>query len=131
MENDKKKQQTLGLKYVNLSVGEYLFGRIDKHIRSLKFLNKEGINKREWMASAIREKLATEDVGVDKIPRSKYFNIPVDEHLHSKLEERIGFIKKFRKYSSKQLVLEAILEKLEREEAKTAELVEKRHSSEN
>lgn len=115
-------------KHLNFKLGEHLFGRVDKHIRALKYVKKEGFNKKEWMASAIREKLANEDISIDSVPRDKFFNIPVDPHLHDMLERRIEFIKKFRSYSTKQLIQEAIQEKLEREEAKTAKLIEKLHS---
>lgn len=125
---DKSTEKQSILKPLSLRVEENIFERVDIHVRSLKHLNKQKINKKEWIAKAISEKLANEtEIGIN-IPRAKQLNLKIDLALSEDLDKRVQFIKKFREsFTKKQWIVEAILEKLEREEAKTKESFKEMH----
>jgi hypothetical protein len=115
----------LSSKILSYRVGENVYNRIDEHVRVLKYTDKKAIKKKEWFAAALREKLEREkDLGIFKSPRFKQLQFPIDEELQEKLEKRLSVIRKVRPYTAKELVLEAILEKLEREEMKAKALVD-------
>lgn len=126
MKKDKTKEQMTSIKKVFFQVGEHVNDKVEKHIRTLKFLKKGKISKNDWLAAAIKEKLEHEE-DFDSIPRSHHYNVSLDASLHQQLEKRILFIKKYRSFSSKQLFLEAIFEKLDREAPHTKKIVEQRH----
>ncbi len=105
-----------GTKQFVMHVPEKFFFEIEDHVRSLQYLNGIKINKKDWVAKAIEEKLEKEDgFDVKNIPKERNINVVLEDTLHEKLEKKISFFKKFRSFSKKQFVVEAIAEKLERE----------------
>lgn len=111
-----------------MQVGEQLFSRLDDHIRMLKlFFKNDSQNKNEWVMEAINEKLEREQtVDIRIIPKDRFLSVKLAQPVHQKLEQRINFIRKFRSgFSKKQWVVDAIIEKLEVEEKKSRELLDK------
>lgn len=106
---------------ISFKLGAHISERIDMHLRSLKFLEKKDIKKKEWFAAAIKEKLQKEKKQpvLAQIPQRKHILFPLNEKLYQELQDHISLIKRHCKYSSKELIIEAILEKLEREEHET------------
>lgn len=110
-------------------VGESFHSRLTNHIRTLKYLGRLDRSKHDWMVDAVREKLKREREhahSFKSIPVEKSIHISLDEELKSELENRIALIKKFtaQTYSTKKWVLEALQEKIEREEALTREFAD-------
>lgn len=58
--------QAISLKKVYIRVCEKFFSRIDNHVRALKYINKQGLSKKEWLARALHEKLAKEKNSLEK-----------------------------------------------------------------
>lgn len=113
-------------KNICFKVGKSLYCRLGNHIRALKHLGRHG-SKNDWMVDAIREKLSRETETVKDIPEQKAVNISVDPALRQALEKRVHFIKKFiPKYSAKKWIIEALHEKLEKEELAAKDLAEQR-----
>lgn len=108
--------QPVPAKFLSCKVGEYLYNRLENHVRSLKFLDGN-IKKKEWLANALKEKLKRgKSLSLVNIPKEKHVQFPIDDQLHSELTKRLALIKKYRHYTAKQLLLEAIQEQLDREE---------------
>lgn len=112
---------------ISFKLGEHIYERVERHIRSLKFQEKKDIKKKEWFAAAIREKLVNErkQSKLEQIPQRKHILFPIEKDLYNDLQKHLSLIKKHCPYSTKELILEAILEKLEREESGTKEFVAK------
>lgn len=105
-------------------VGESFHLRLANHIRTLKYMGMLERSKRDWLTEAIQEKLHREEQNahsVKSIPVQRSLHISLDPELRIALEARIDLIKKVtsQPYSTKKWVLEAIQEKIEREEALT------------
>ena|ERR1700722_1233402 len=102
--------------HINYSfkVGENIFIRVEKNVVL------DSISKQRWLLTAIEEKLKNEKrLQKDAIPRERQMVVRIKNSLNKILNKRIETIKKFRKhYSKKQWILEAILEKLDREQSK-------------
>lgn len=115
-----------GKKHYGFKIGEALYNRLDKHIRILRHINKSNVSKGDWLSNALKEKLARESSpSFDNIPKERYLNFKVEKELGDDIEKRIELIKKFRdSYSRKQWVLEAIYEKLEKEEDSSRKILD-------
>lgn len=103
---------------ISFKIGEYVYERIERHIRRLKFQGQKDLKKKEWFTAALREKLEREKNQLDfeRVPQRKHILFPLDKDLHRELQSHLSMIKEHCHYSSKELFLEAILEKLDREE---------------
>lgn len=112
-----------GKKYLHIQVGEHVYDKIHNHVRKLKYLKNQSLTKRAWIHEAIREKLDREK-SISDLPRKKYLSITIDSALNEELEKRMLLIRKFVLVSKKSWVLEALLEKLERDYAAIKELSE-------
>lgn len=133
--SSEKQQRTTSCKLVTIRVGEHFFSRVENHVRTLKYINKLYPKKKEWIAKAIHEKLDREHKEKSfqeeskGIPRTKHINVELDLQINEDLEKRINVIKKVRSgFSKKQWILEAIMEKLELEEAGAQLRAEKIHT---
>lgn len=113
-------------KHYGFKIGEVLYNRIDKHIRILRYINKRNVGKGDWISDALKEKLEREKApSFDNVPKERFLNFKVEKQLGDEIEKRIDFIKMFRdSYSRKQWVLEAIYEKLEKEEDSSKKMLE-------
>lgn len=91
--------------------------RVEDLLYMSKNLRGEIINKQDFVLKAIKEKLNHDHEMPDKIPKEKFLHFKIDKITQKALEEKVSLIKKFRRaYSKKQWILEAIQEKLAREE---------------
>jgi hypothetical protein len=121
-DNDKNNVGTLSLSY-SVTIGDNLHKRIDKHLNLLKNLEDENYTKQQWLMAALKEKLE-KDENLSDIPKARHLRVQVDRNTHKKLESMVNLIKNFRRsYSKKQLLVEAICEKLDREEEKAKKLL--------
>lgn len=121
MENEPKISESTSY---SVQIGEHLFERIDKHVQLLKFLGSSPQNKKNWIISAIKEKLKkVGNIPVQNLPKEKHLTLVLDPQLRNEIEEQITNLKKVRRsYSMKQLIVEAIFEQLAQEE----DLIKKR-----
>ncbi|CAF24144.1 hypothetical protein [Candidatus Protochlamydia amoebophila] len=100
--------------HYNVEIGNFLFKLINDHIHFLKN-SKNDINKKDWVAEAIREKL--QDPESEEDQRTRYLHLQLETDLFEEIDKKMEFLKAFRRsVSKKQWIIEAIFEKLEREE---------------
>ena len=108
----------------SITVGDHLHKRIEKHLCLLKYLENQSYTKQRWLISAFLEKIESENEMDFSSHKSKYLRFKLNKQLQEKIEGKINFIKKFRRsYSKKQWFIEAVHEKLEREEEKAKKLI--------
>jgi len=107
-----------GEKRFSIRINENLHKRFNQHIKCLKNINRRLVTKQNWIVDAFQEKLAHQDDSFSGILNEKLIHFKVDEKLFNELDSKVEMIKKFRSFSKKQWMIEAIYEKLEREEQK-------------
>jgi hypothetical protein len=116
-----------------INIGENLHNRINKHLHLLRHLNSHTITKQKWVEEAANEKLEMEQkLGSASIPCDRYLHFKANKKLNEKIEKRVKVIKQFRKSFSKKLwLVEAIYEKLDRDDLEVKKLLEEKinHSS--
>ncbi len=118
-----------GDKRFSIRINENLHRRFNQHIKRLKNINKSLATKQKWLVQAFQEKLENHDVSSSGILNEKLIHFKLDEQLYKEIEEKVEIIKKFRSFSKKQWMIEAIYEKLDREEQQAKnDLEEKIHS---
>lgn len=102
------------MKNYSLRVGARLYNRIAKHFQFLKHLNNFK-NQREWIEKAVLEKLSRDEEKDlnERIPAEKHLSFKISSELDEKIEEKVELIKKFRSFSKKLWILEAIQEKID------------------
>ena len=106
----------INLKSFSIKIAEYLYKRLSKHFQTLKYIKKSSKTKAKWIEEAFLEKLESEkDFSFDDIPVEKYIHFKMNQELYNKVEERVNLIKRFRNFSKKQWMVEAIYEKLKRQ----------------
>lgn len=112
----------------SLRIGENLYNRVNKHLQLLKHFDNHSNSKQRWLVEAIKEKLEAEQhQGLEGIPKERHIGIRIDQNLSEKIESRVNLIRKFRvSFSKKQWFVEAICDKLERDEKKVKKLLEDR-----
>lgn len=126
MDNDNENLQPEKCSQYSIKIGENLYRRIDKLILLLKHLDVHSRSKQGWIIEAIKEKLETEEqLPPDDLPRERHLGIKLGNRLKQRLDKRVDLHKKFRQsYSIKQWMLEALYEKLDRDEREFRGLVE-------
>lgn len=99
--------------FYTFTVDANLYEKLENHLFALRVT--EGKNtKRAWVAQSIREKLKNDDPSI--IPKEKRLNIAIAEPLLIEIDKRVDLQKQFRtSYSKKQWLVEAIYEKLNRD----------------
>jgi hypothetical protein len=103
----------------SLRIGERLYARIYKHIHFLKSL-KIIKNKKDWIEKTILDKLENDEEICDSMSPVKHLSFKILPHIDDKIKARVEVIKQLRgHFSKKQWVLEAIYEKLDKEEKET------------
>jgi hypothetical protein len=114
---DKKRVYTCG-------VSPHIYQKLEKHLFLLKTVDTKRTRK-TWILEAIQEKLANETIN-DDIPKQKRVSVEIDESTHQQLDQRVNLMKKFHTtYSKKQWILDAILEKLDKDNKKISEKLTK------
>ncbi len=109
-----------------IRVNENIYQKIDRAVRVLKQVDTQGQTKQKWLVESIREKLEIETkLSPDDLPKEKQLNIKLACHLRKKVNKRVELIKKFRtSYSIKQWIMDAIFEKLDRDNDLTKKIIE-------
>jgi hypothetical protein len=119
--------RTTPIQLINYSfrIYEDLYNRFNKHIHLLKRLDNSSISKQSWITEAIKEKLEQEkQSSPESLARDKHISFRVEKQLSKSIEKSVETIRMFRRsFSKKQWFVEAIYEKLEREEIKAKELL--------
>lgn len=124
IEKTVKEEKETAEKIYTIRIGESLYERLDQHILLLNHVEQTDHSKQSWILEAIQDKLKGEE-GSSLIPKVKHVHFKVPKDLSRKIVNRVEFIRKFRdSYSKKKWILEAIEEKLEKEENKTKKLIE-------
>jgi hypothetical protein len=99
-----------------MTISPYILKKLNRHIDIYKSLIDKSTSKKTWVNKAVKEKLEN-DLKDEQIPKHTSLSVKIDKGLHVALMDRVNFIRKFREsYSKKQWIVEAVLEKLEREE---------------
>lgn len=109
-----------------IEINETLYKKIDKLIRILNAFDNRAHSKQSWILEAVNEKLNVEESSKkENIPVSKYLKLSMEVPLRKKIEDKVSLLKQFKNsYSTKKWLLEAIFEKLEREEYMAEKLIE-------
>ena len=114
LDDIKSIENSVGTYTVNIS--PHIHDRLERHILILKKLIDRSTTKQRWLIACIKEKLRNE-ADKKEVPKANTINVKIYEELDKQLIQRIEFIRKFRSsYSKKQWIVDAILEKLERDE---------------
>lgn len=117
------------VKRFTIRIGENLHKRFSKHIWSLKNLNKQSANKQNWIAQAFKEKLAQQDESTHDILSEKMLHFRISIELFEEMSKRVETIRKFRNFTKKEWMLEAIYEKLDRDEQQVRRDLEEKVNS--
>jgi hypothetical protein len=111
-ENEKEMQS------YNVAVGTAFLNRIEEHIHLLGLKNKKRITKKDWVISAVVEKLRQEEGKSLATRRSKTLAVRIPKRLSDQISEKISVLKSLgRTYSKKRYILEALEEQFTREQA--------------
>jgi polyribonucleotide nucleotidyltransferase len=91
--------------------------RISHHIRALKYM-EGGYSKKRWIQEAIKEKLQNcQKKEIEKSQSDRTLNFSISRHTHDEIDKIIRVLKKLKISTSKtEFFIEAIIEKLERDE---------------
>lgn len=113
----------------SFTISPHIYERLDRHILILKKLIDRSTTKQRWITNAIKEKILKE-ANNQQLPKATTLNIKIAKELEDELQRKVEFIRKFRaSYSKKQWLVDAILEKLDRDEKGVeAKLVEETRS---
>lgn len=107
----------------SISVSEHLYNRFNKHLRTLKHATGTSKTRQKWLEEAFLEKLANNAENLEDMLTEKLLHFKVEKEIYDKIHEIVESIRKYRNFSKKQWLLEAIHEKLDREEALTQNLL--------
>jgi len=109
----------------SVKIDDFLHKRLEKHLRILKHLDEGGKTKQQWIKEALKEKLEQSNESELLAPKESRIAVRLNEAMNRKVEKKVELRKKLRdSYSKKQLIVEAINEKLEKEEVKTKQFLE-------
>jgi predicted DNA-binding protein len=104
----------------SIKVKAELDTRLSNHIRALKYLNG-GYTKRRFVQEAIKEKIESFDI--EKVRSDCTLNFGISSCSSQEIGKMVKILKKLKVQSSKsQFFLEAICEKLEKDEKNVKEL---------
>lgn len=113
------------LRRITFRPGEYLFKRLSQHLKLIRLHSKQ--TKQKWFQEAFREQLkAQQNFFSEDILIEKVMHLKLEEELYKEIEKVVSTIKKFRNYSTKQWMIDAIYNKLDREEEKSKKLLEEK-----
>ena len=113
------------LKSFSIELSKDLAQRLNKHIQLLKKLDSEIKFKQAWVEKAIEEKLQREKEDSHQNLEDEYLHFKINYKIHEAVKNQVNLIKKFRNsYSQKKWFLEALYEKLDRDEQQTRQLMQ-------
>ncbi len=114
--SSEKQKETVSSSGYTIEIGENFYKKINNHVYLLRHIHKRDYSKNRWIMEALNEKLS-QNLSPTEVPRRKQISLKIDANLRKNLEIKIEYIKKFRNnYSKKKFIMEALAEKLEREE---------------
>lgn len=126
-ENDKKENTSEdGFRAYTIKVADPVFDRVDRHIGLLKFVKGGDASKQKWLQEAIREKLTTDPDFTKPEPKTRrHLHTRLEYALSEQLESRIQLLRERLGHANKnQWLVDAIHEKLEREQSLAQEALE-------
>lgn len=127
--NDSEHFEPMSFSIASYEISPSIYNRVDELIYMFKHVSGESITKQDWFSKAIKEKLKNENDDL-LVPKKKVFQVKIDDKTNKALSDKIEHIKKFRKnYSKKQWILEAIQEKLAREEMLIKKIIKEAKNS--
>lgn len=109
-----------------VKIDEQLHKRLEKHIHVLKHIEHSGQSKQKWITDAVVQKLAKEESEkISELPKQRYLVLRLNKPINNKIESKVEYQKQFKaNFNKKQWILEAIYERLEKEEPKTKKFLE-------
>lgn len=117
-EIEDKTTKTNDFVFYSILVGENLNNRLNRRISKLKSTDGPGNSKQKWVLDAIKEKLHLESQS-EYLPKEKFISLKIHQNLHKQILKRVERMCEVRKsFSQKQWIVEAIADKLERDEKK-------------
>lgn len=122
LDNDSKAALAQPVAYA-IKVKAELDERVSAHVQALKYL-EGGYSKKRWIQEAIKEKLQTyENLEFAKAKCDRTLNFSISQHIHDEVDKIIKTLKKLKiKTSKTDFFIEAVIEKLNREEQNTRKL---------
>lgn len=115
------------LKSYTIKISGNLHERISKYLRLMKHLDEGCNTKQDWIITAIKEKIESEkgnEVSQQKMDE-KHIHFKLDSELCTEISQITDKIKEYRSsFTKTQLFLEAISEKIERDEKKAKKLID-------
>lgn len=131
LENKQEIEKLLSLirlRGFSIKISEHLHKRFIKHLKTLKNLTDQPLTRQKWLSEAFLEKLSE----ADDIPNNlteKLLHFKIEESIYNQIHKKVEVIKKFRNFSKTQWMIEAIYEKLEREEAQANQSLKEKINS--
>lgn len=117
-------QKEPGFVRYSVVISESLCERLNQLVMILKNFDDKKISKQKWIELAIEEKIDRDKSLGDVIPIEKQLCIKIKKNTFLDLSRRVVKISKFRpSFSKKKYILEAVYEKLQRDEPKARELL--------
>ncbi len=122
--DDTQKAEKFETVSFSLKIKAELDLRISNHIRALKHLEGRGYSKKRWVQEAIKEKLqAWKQADLEKLLNDATLNFSISGYTNDEIVKIINSLRKLKIRTSKtDFFLEAIREKLDREEMTTKNL---------
>lgn len=122
MKNSENEIHTLPVAHA-IKIKAELDERISQHIRALKHLEGK-YSKKRWIQEAINEKLQNcKKKDMEKVQSDRTLNFKISRHIHDEIDKIIRILKKLKISASKtDFFIEAIIEKLERDEENVRKL---------
>ncbi len=117
--NESSLKEEVKAKTHTIRVGENLYVRLENIIKAFKYLENKKYTKKQWITESIIEKLQKEGVlTLETLPKVRRLHFEIDQSLDDKISKNVNITKSFvDSFSKKQWLVEAIFEKLEKDEA--------------
>ncbi len=108
--------------FYSVKISEEFYNKINEHVFLVKKLLKPNSTKSRWIQEAIQEKLNNTEEPSNIATKEKSISFYLEPMVNEKLNILVKLMKKLKlRYSKKCIVVEAIEEKLEREEKEVIE----------
>jgi metal-responsive CopG/Arc/MetJ family transcriptional regulator len=124
-DNDIDSLEQPTVKSYSVTIDEQLYKRLERHIRILKYVEQKGLTRQKWIMDAIKAKLHKDEHSHhSELPQERFLVLKINKPISEQIESKVNWQKKFRSYSKKQWLIEAICEQLESEEYKTKKFLD-------
>lgn len=126
--NESNSQDLQKLVGHSIRISDHLHNRLTKHIQILKYATDQNCSKQTWAQEAFEEKWEQEQAQFFEGPSTdKHLHVKISQDLNSKIERCVNRMREVRiSFSKKQWFLEALYEKLDRDEQKAKKLLEEK-----